>query len=171
RRASSRLPCRRWNWKRWTGRPRTHTSRPAETASGAVALARRAARQPGAPRAASGAWAPSAARPARRPGRTAPASALPRQSSTSQLSWKSCPFSELERRAYGEPELVLLLGLEVVVQHVATLRVHREDQPERNVEHRHEEPDLGARRRLERAGRPDGVDPRRQIQVEPAYSV
>src|SRR4051812_1252119 len=73
-----------------------------------------------------------------------PASHLPAGSGRWRL--EACS----ERRSHREPELVLLFGLEVVVEHARTRRVHREDQPERHVQHRHEEPDFGARRDLER---------------------
>src|SRR2546427_8705024 len=55
----------------------------------------------------------------------------------------------LEGRADREPELELALRLQRVVEHAASLRVHRKNEAERNVQHRHEEPDFGTGRRLE----------------------
>src|SRR5437667_6525475 len=54
-----------------------------------------------------------------------------------------------EGGADGEPELERALRLQGVVQHAGPLRVIGEDQPERHVQHRHEEADLDAGRRLE----------------------
>jgi YD repeat-containing protein len=54
------------------------------------------------------------------------------------------------------------LGQVTRVEHADALWVIGEDQPERHVQHRHEEPDLGARRRLERAGLPDHLLERRR---------
>src|SRR5689334_11376080 len=57
-----------------------------------------------------------------------------------------------ERRANREAELESLLRLQVVVQHVATRRIHRENQAERHVQHRHEEANFRSRRCFEREG-------------------
>src|SRR6188472_951206 len=57
----------------------------------------------------------------------------------------------LERRADGETELETFLEIQVVVEHVAALGIHRENQPEGHVQDRHEEADFRSRRRLERA--------------------
>src|SRR5258705_3296286 len=63
----------------------------------------------------------------------------------------SLGFSLLECRSHRKAELELALRPQVVVQHAGALQVLREDQAERHVQHRHEKPDLGAGRRLERA--------------------
>ena len=68
----------------------------------------------------------------------------------------------LEGRTDGETESELLLRLQVVVEDARPLRIVVEDQPERHVEHGHEEPDLDAGRRLEGAALADGHELRRR---------
>src|SRR2546425_1997545 len=53
--------------------------------------------------------------------------------------------SRLEGRSHREAEHEFLGRPQAVVQDPFALRVFRKDQPERHVEHRHEETDLGAR--------------------------
>src|SRR2546425_3104315 len=60
-----------------------------------------------------------------------------------------CLGGPSERRAHSEPELERFLGLQLVVEHARALRIVGEDQPERDVQHRHEEPNLQASRGLE----------------------
>jgi hypothetical protein len=60
------------------------------------------------------------------------------------LHWQLQLAISSERRPYGEAELEALLRQQVVVEHAAALRVHRKNQPERHVQHRHEEPDFRA---------------------------
>src|SRR6185312_13145972 len=73
------------------------------------------------------------------------------------------PNTSSERRTHREPELPLLLRLQVVVEHVAPRRIHRKNQPERHVQHRHEEADFRSGRRLERIRFADDVRPDRQL--------
>src|SRR5437667_10134522 len=63
--------------------------------------------------------------------------------------WSPCLGGPSERRADRKPELKRFLGLELVVEHARALRIVGEDQPERDVQHRHEEPNLQASRGLE----------------------
>ena len=69
----------------------------------------------------------------------------------------------LEGRTHGELERERLGRPERVGEHAIALRVRREDQAERHVEDRHEEPDLGARRGLERVAVADDIGDRRRL--------
>src|SRR5262245_34915115 len=63
--------------------------------------------------------------------------------------------------AHSEPELERFLGLKLVVQHTAPLRVIGKNESKRYVQHRHEESNLGSGGSLERAAQSGGDDGRR----------
>src|SRR4030095_15274569 len=72
-----------------------------------------------------------------------------------RLRWGSLPcgpaLSGLERRSDVEPELELLFLLEVIIEPSDAVAIVCEDQPERDVQHGHEESHFSPARRLERA--------------------
>src|SRR5437870_10091111 len=65
-------------------------------------------------------------------------------SSSARRNHRGIEKALLERRTNGKLERKGLRRQQRVVQHAAALRVCRGDETERDVEHRHEEPMLGA---------------------------